>query len=104
MLDPYGYWQYPCRTCAEDFDLHQAETKEKIRQEMIERGENQEVINEYINDPWLNDPAWPRADQDVEKLIKDSAFYFAELEREAMEADREFEEMFGIDLEYEYEN
>ena len=95
ILDPYGYWQFPCRVCAEDFDTRKEETRKEIRQQMLAEGRFPlDVVQYIVNTNWHNLPAWPRADQDVEQLIKDGVVYFARLAEEEKELEREQEE-FG---------
>ena len=83
LLDPYGYWQFPCRQCAAAFEARKEEIKEEIRQEMLKRRHFPLDVAQYLaHAEWLRLPAWPRADQDVDKLILDSADYFAKLMKE----------------------
>lgn len=91
-LDPYGYWQFPCRECAADFDSRKEQIKEEIRQELLSQGQFPLDVAQYIaHADWLRLPAWPRADQSVEQLIKDNLIYFQKLEEEEKEWKREQE-------------
>jgi hypothetical protein len=91
-LDPYGYWQFPCRECAADFDSRKEQIKQEIRQELIAKGEFPLSVAQYLADAeWLRLSAWPRADQDVEKLVRDGVVYFQKLEEEEKDMERELE-------------
>ena len=90
MIDDYGFWQFPCRVCAEDFDARIEEIKEGIRQELLFQEQLPLTIAQHIaSQDWLFIPAWPRADQDVNKLIENSRDYFALLAAEREEAFRD---------------
>jgi hypothetical protein len=63
-LDDHGYFEKPCRLCAEDFDSKVAQIREDIRQDGLKMGETPEDIEEYLNTAqWLNMPAWPFAEK-----------------------------------------
>ena len=84
LKDHNCYWQFPCRVCAEDFDNRKGEILDSIRQELLFQEYLPLQIAEYLADQtWLQLPAWPRADQDVQKLIENSKQYYDLLALEA---------------------
>lgn len=53
-LNDMGYWEKPCRICAEAFDKDKPNIIAAMRQE---KGDD---IEEYLKQAtWLNEPAWP---------------------------------------------
>lgn len=70
-LDPNGYWEFPCRACAAAWDARREQRKDELRQQMIDRGELPLKVALYMNNAvWLNEPAWPEADMDVEQITR----------------------------------
>src|SRR5579859_2157173 len=63
-LDEYGYWEFPCRTCAADWDARIDETKATIKKQLLQGGKTEEEADKYIAESdWLNIPAWPRQEK-----------------------------------------
>lgn len=62
-LDDYGYWEFPCRICAEETDKNMAKIIERIRSEVKRDNPklNDEEINKFLHEQheWLFCPAWP---------------------------------------------
>ena len=53
-LDHYGYWQFPCRPCAEQWDKNKEERIAQLKSE----GFTDEVLNSGDYE-WVTMPAWP---------------------------------------------
>ena len=79
-LDDYGFWEHPCRICAEHWDQYQIQTREQLLQEyLLEHGFqiyfdcHQFTIKakthkqgiEYLKQQhqWLFEPAWPYSNE-----------------------------------------
>jgi hypothetical protein len=61
-LDEYGYWQYPCEICAEDWENRRADEKEVFAKTLMQNGLSEADASEYVNQSeWLNTPAWPKS-------------------------------------------
>lgn len=53
-LDEYGFWEFPCRTCAKEWDAN----KEQRISDLKNQGFTQEKLdsNDYA---WVTMPGWP---------------------------------------------
>ena len=62
-LDADGFWEIPCRACAEASDKQQAHGEEQARQALIRFGAPEREIEQFMRDAkWLRNPAWPFAE------------------------------------------
>jgi hypothetical protein len=97
-LDHNGYWEYPCRECAEHCDDTAWEVIQEIRQEILDNlhpvvaSRCSELIDWQIriDHEWLFIPAFPPDDFDYKEHRK----CFQEYKEEQDKKDREFDEMF----------
>lgn len=85
-LDEHGFWEFPCRTCAEEHDLRREETIKSVTQQIIESGRTKEEAEKYIREAeWIHYPAWPYADTDIAQETK-------EIQKTLDERDRDWED------------
>jgi hypothetical protein len=95
-LDRNGYWEFPCRVCAAEWDKNIRETREQLRDKMIADGNLPLNVIQYILDAeWLWLKAWPLDRTDIVAHTLEAQQRFKREDEDDAEWNRLFSDVYG---------